>query len=298
MTNKECAPGETIIEVDQTIKYVHRLVKGKLELKWKWPSWKPVLLTPDFYFGLAETVTKEPTFFSVQAVKESEIELIEADSLLFTNSQEVSKSLLESLGTLYEKVLFQRLVGVEMSSAEIMYQAFDTFSKAGNEANAIEAYSRFMVQYPDSKYIDDMLKIIQDIFTDKSTDTPIPENPETAYEFILSNINPDEPNESIMLLKSYERKFPNSEKTKNVLSMIINEYDKLGDEYQLNYYTRKLIFIAPDSDFAKDALFYLIHLQRRTGHPEWYENVIRFLLKYKDEEQSTMLKKYINLEQD
>jgi hypothetical protein len=28
-----------------------------------------------------------------------------------------------------------------------MYQAFDTFSKSGNEANAIESYSRFMVEY-------------------------------------------------------------------------------------------------------------------------------------------------------
>jgi hypothetical protein len=154
MTTKNCAPGELLIEVGQPIEYVHKLVKGKLELKWKWTSWKPLLLTPDFYIGLVEHISKEGAIYSVQAVVESEIELIEPETLLFTSSKEVSQSILNSLGQIYEKVLFQRLIGVEMSAAEIMYQAFDTFSKSGNEANAIESYSRFMVQYPDSKYID------------------------------------------------------------------------------------------------------------------------------------------------
>lgn len=295
MTTKNYSPGEVLIEVDQPIKYVHRLVKGKLELKWKWPSWKPMLLTPDFYFGFLGHVSKEGAFYSVQAVVESEIELIEPETLLFTSSKEISQSILTSLGEIYEKVLFQRLIGVEMSSAEIMYQAFDTFSKAGNETNAIEAYSRFMVQYQDTKFVDDMLKIIQDIFTDKTQETPIPENPITAYEFIQENLIPKEPNENILLLKSYEKKFPNSEKITSILSMIINEYDKLGDEYQLNFYARKLIYTDPHSDAAKDALYYLIHLQRNSGQPEWYENVIRFLLNFDDEEQSSLLKKYIHL---
>ena len=220
MIKKEYSPGETVVEVDQKIEYVHKLVKGKLELKWKWSSWKPVLLTPDFYFGLVENVVKEKSIYSVQAVVESEIELIESESVLFTSSDEVSKTILTSLGSLYEKVLFQRLIGVEMSSAEIMYQAFDTFSKMGNEANAIEAYSRFMMQYPDSKFIDDMLKIIQDIFTDKTKEAPLPENPESAYDFIQENIKPNEPNENIILLKTYERKFPHSEIVTNILPMI------------------------------------------------------------------------------
>ncbi|MDN5360178.1 MAG: hypothetical protein PWQ84_1241 [Thermotogaceae bacterium] len=296
MTTKNCAPGELLIEVGQPIEYVHKLVKGKLELKWKWTSWKPLLLTPDFYIGLVEHISKEGAIYSVQAVVESEIELIEPETLLFTSSKEVSQSILNSLGQIYEKVLFQRLIGVEMSAAEIMYQAFDTFSKSGNEANAIESYSRFMVQYPNSKYVDEMLKIIQEIFTDKTEDTPIPENPNTAFDFIQENLKPNEPNENILLLKSYEKKFPNSEKITSILSIMINEYDKLGDEYQLNFYTRKLIYYDPDSDAAKDALYYLIHLQRKNGHPEWYENVIRFLLKFDDEEQCAQLKKYINLE--
>src|SRR6056297_1953627 len=259
MEKKTFAPGETLIELGQKIKYIHRLVKGKLELKWKWPSWKPMLLTPVFFFGFVEHISKEGAIFSVQAVAESEVELIEPETLLFTSSKEVSQSILDSLGEIYEKVLFQRLIGVEMSAAEVMYQAFDTFSKAGNETNAIESYSRFMSQYPDSKYVDDMLKIIQDIFTDKTNEAPMPENPETAYEYIQENINPDEPNENILLLKSYEKKFPNSDKMAKILSMIVNEYDKLGDEYQLNYYTRKLIYNNPDSEASKDALYYLIH---------------------------------------
>ena len=298
MTKKTCDPGELVIQADQPVQYVYRLVKGKLELKWKWSSWKPMILTPDFYIGLAEHISKEESIYSVQAVVESEIELIEPETLLFTSSKEVSKSILASLGKIYERVLFQRLIGVEMSSSEMMYQAFDTFSKAGNEVNAIESYSRFMVQYPDSKYIDDMLKIIQDIFTDKTKDAPIPENPDNAYEYIQENLKPEEPNENLLMLKSYEKKFPNSNKITDVLSMIINEYDKLGDEYQLNFYTRKLIYNNPDSETAKDALYYLIHLQRKNGQPEWYENVIRFLLKFDDKEQCTQLKKYIHLEQD
>src|SRR6056297_2411674 len=220
MTTKNYSPGEFLIEVDQPIKYVHKLVKGKLELKWKWTSWKPLLLTPDFYFGLLEHISKEGAIYSVQAVVESEVELIEPETLLFTSSKEISQSVLTSLGEIYEKVLFQRLIGVEMSPAEIMYQAFDTFSKAGNEVNAIEAYSRFMGQYQDTKFVDDMLKIIQDIFTDKNQDTHIPDNPIAAYEFIQENLTPKEPNENILLLKSYEKKFPNSEKLASILTMI------------------------------------------------------------------------------
>src|SRR6056297_665240 len=100
MIKKEYSPGETVVEVDQKIEYVHKLVKGKLELKWKWSSWKPVLLTPDFYFGLVENVVKEKSIYSVQAVVESEIELIESESVLFTSSDEVSKTILTSLGSL------------------------------------------------------------------------------------------------------------------------------------------------------------------------------------------------------
>ncbi|MFP4461209.1 MAG: hypothetical protein ACLFQE_03330 [Thermotogota bacterium] len=298
MTIRKLDPGEQVIEVGQTIKYIHRLAKGKLKLNWKWPSWKPMLLTPDFYFGLIEQIGKEASIYSVQAVVESEVELIEPETLLFTTSKDVSHFILSSLGEFYEKVLFQRLIGVEMSSEEIMYQAFDTFSQVGNETNAIESYSRFMAQYSGSKFVDDMLRIIQVIFTDNTKDAQIPDNPKSAFEYIQENIKPDKPNENILLLKSYEKKFPDSANISHVLSMIINEYDKLGDEYQLNFYTRKVIFNDPDSEAAKNALYYLIHLQRKNGRPEWYENVIRFLLKFDDEEQCTQLKKYIHIEQD
>src|SRR6056297_297478 len=234
MTTKNCAPGEMLIEVDQPIETVFRLVKGKLELKWKWSSWKPMLLTPDFYFGFVEQISKQAAFFSIQAVVDSQVELIEPETLLFTTSKETSHDILTSLGAIYGKVLFQRLIGWEMGSAESMYQAFDTFSKAGNEANAIEAYSRFMVQYPDSKYIDDMLKLIQDIFTDKTKETDIPDHSDAAFDYIQENLKQDEHNENILLLKSYEKKFPHSEKLTSILTLLINEYDKLGDEYQLN----------------------------------------------------------------
>lgn len=296
MLKKTFAPGETIIELDQPIQSVFKLVKGKLELTWKWPSWKPVLLIPEFYIGLAETVNKEGAIYSLQAVVESEVDIIEPEHLLFTDSKEVSMSVLTSLGSLYEKIVFQRLIGVEMSSEEILYQAFDTFSKVGNEAHSIASYSRFMDQYPESRYIDEMLQNIQDIFTDKTKATPLPENADAAFEFILENIKPEEPNETILLLKSFEKKFPDSPRLTDILSLMVNEYDKLGDEYQLNFYTHRLIYHDPDSDHAKDALYYLIHLQRRNGHPEWYENVIRFLLKYNDEEQCTQLQKYIRIE--
>ncbi len=298
MTNKTFGPGDIVIESDQIPQGVYRVVSGHLELSWTWPSWTPIAIAPGSFLAIVEAVLNIKTLYRVKALEESEIQIMESENVIFPNSEDVSRQALCSLGALYERILFQRFIGVEMEDPELMYQAFDSFVKVGNETLAIEAYSRFIMEYPNSEFIDQMLKLIQALFSDSADDATIPEDDQTAFDYILTKINSSNPNENLLLLKTFEKKFPDSGLLDRILSMIIDEYDKLGDEYQLNHYTRKLVFKSVHSNFAKDALYYLIHLQRRNGKPEWYENVLRFLLVYDDKEQVSMLKKYISPEQD
>jgi outer membrane protein assembly factor BamD (BamD/ComL family) len=296
MAKREFSPGEMIFEVDEKITNAYRLISGKLGLEWKWTSWNSITFEEGSIFGLVESLLNKSTQCSVKAFEDSEVEIVEPEDFIFARNAQDSKDALYSLGKIYDCVITQRFTGIEMSPEEMMYQAFDTYVRNGNETLAIETYSRFMMEYPQSTYVDEMLKVIQNIFMDQDMNTNIPDDSTSAYELILSNIHSSNPQENLVVMKAYEKKFPDGEELDRILSLIINEYDKLGDEYQLNYYTRKLLFSFPDTDYAREALYYLIHLQRRKGTPEWYENVIRFLLTYNDPEQSAILKKYIHAE--
>ncbi len=296
MEKLEFSPGDTVYEVDKKITEAYRLISGKLGLEWKWSSWNPLILEPDTVFGLFESLLNKSSLCTVKVLEESVIESYDPETFIFAENIKDSKESLRSLGKMYENVITQRFIGIEMKPEEIMYQAFDTYIRNGNEGLAIETYSRFMMEYPQSNYVDEMLKVIQNVFMDQDTNTNLPDDATSAFELILSNIHSSNPQENLVLMKAFEKKFPEALELVQVYSLIIDEYDKLGDEYQLNHYTRKLIFFFPDTDYARNALYYLIHLQRRKGNPEWYENVIRFLITYHDDEQTAMLKKYIHIE--
>ncbi|HPR95739.1 MAG TPA: hypothetical protein PK466_05365 [Thermotogota bacterium] len=297
MNTIEFSPGDTIYAVDEKITDSYRVISGKLSLEWKWTSWTPIVLAEKSVFGLMESLLNKPSLCSVKALEASIVEKCEPETYIFAETAEKSHEALLTLGSIYENVINERFIGLEMAPEEMMYQAFDTYIRNGNEGLAIETYSRFMMEYPQSSYVDEMLKVIQSVFMDQDINTNLPDDAASAYELILSGIHLANPQENLVLMKAFEKKFPEAEELVQVYSLIIDEYDKLGDEYQLNHYTRKLIFYFPESDHAKDALYYLIHLQRRKGDPEWYENVIRFLITYDDPEQAAMLKKYIHIEQ-
>ena len=296
MGKKTFSPGETVFEEGELITKACRVHKGKLGLEWKWPAWQPVYVYPSMIVGHVESLMELEALFSLIVYEEAEVEFLEADDIMFTNDTNLANEALNSLGTLLENVIIQRFIGINLSPEETMYQAFDTFVKRGDKNMAIDTYSRFLQQYPSSEYVDEMLKVIQGIFMDQNVEADLPDDEKTAYEYLISRIHSVDPQENLVFLKAFEKKFPESEYLVDVMSMQINEYDKLGDEYQLNFFIRKILYNYPRTPQAKEALYYLIHLQRRLGDPEWYENVIRFFLTYDDEEKESMLKKYIERE--
>jgi hypothetical protein len=224
-----------------------------------------------------------------------EVSYVEKDEILSGEDHELSISILKTLSSLNSEVLNQKFILIDIEPQEAMFNAFDAFVEYGEKSRAIEAYSRFANSYPESRYIDSMLKVLQGIFIDQNVDSKLPEIESEAYLSLLERIHSTDPQENILILKSFEKKFPDSIHNLDILQMIVNEYEKLSDEYQQNHYLRKILYYFPHSNDASKALFLLINLQRKEGDPEWYENSLRFFIMFPEDSRISTLKKYMGV---
>lgn len=266
---------------------------GRVLLEWKWETWEPVTLDGGSFICIAEVFFDLPCPYDLTVKSDADIASYSKEEIADLKDGDLKFSMLKSISSMYAEVIQQKFISLRQNPEELMHTAFDTFVHQGDKQRAIDTYTKFISCYPNSPYVDKMLQIIQNIYLDQIVDTNLPLDESEAYENILTRINSSDPQENIILLKDFERKFPESDKIMKILSYIISEYEKLEDEYQLNYYIKKLLFLYPDSMESMDAMFSLITLQRRNGDPEWYENTFRFFLMFPKSRHEDILNKFI-----
>jgi len=284
---------EKIISKGQKIENCFYIKSGSVTLNWKWDTWEPLVMESGHFIGLIEMFNDLESPFEAIVKIDSEIITYNREEINNLKDFELRFKLLKSITVLNSEIIQQKYMSLRSTPEEMMHMAFETFVHDGDKQRAIDTYAKFISFYPNSPYVDNMLQVIQSIYLDQNVDTNIPENEEDAFEHILTRINSSDPQENIIHLKDFERKFPKSEHMLEVLHNIISEYEKLEDEYQLNYYIKKLLFHYPETDEAMKAMFCLISHQRRTGEPEWYENAIRFYLMFPDSKYIDILDKYM-----
>jgi len=288
--------GDQVVRVDADIERSFTIIEGIAEIKWKREGWRDFSIGRGFYAGVVESFLNESSSFTMTAKTDLSVSFFERDAILSCEDEEVSLSVLKSLSLLNSEVLNQKYLMIDINPEEAMFSAFESFVEYGEKSKAIETYTRFVSAYPESKNIDSMLKVLQNIIIDQNVDSKLPEKESEAYLNLLERINSTDPQENILILKSFEKKFPGSIHSLDVLQSIEKEYEKLSDEYQQNHYLRKILYYFPRSQSASKALFSLIILQRKEGEPEWYENALRFFIMYPEDEKTGILKKYLGVE--
>jgi len=292
-----CPAGTVALNIDEKVEDAYQILSGRVQIDWKWSTWESFSLKKPDVFGLIECEEQEKSFIRAQSTEDTFLRPLSADQLQNPDAPELSVSILHSLAVLYGQVIQENYFGLALSESEKMYQAFETYVKKADKQRAIDCYARFVTAFPTSPFVDQMLNYIQDISLGKDLVVEIPENDEDAFLSVLTQANDADPQQNLTLLKKFEEKYPNSIYYERIMDMIIVEYEKLGDEYQLNHYLRKYIFTYPNSQTAPHKLLSLISVQRKSGEPSWYENALRFLLYYPDSELIGTVRKFVGIDQ-
>jgi tetratricopeptide (TPR) repeat protein len=288
--------GSTIFGANTSVSEAFCVINGRVQVFWKWETWDSFFYGKGSYFGLLECLFDTKTQYSVQAVEDSFLLPLSKADIQSPETPEEKRGILHSLALMLEQVIQQKHVGLPLTEQEKMYMAFEAFIKKGDKQRAIDCYTKFITSFPNSTYVDRMLNYIQDISLGKDITVEIPESEEEAFFVVMEQATHEDPQQNLILLKNYEEKYPQSPNYEKILNRIIIEYEKLGDEYQLNYYLRKYIYTFPQSETTARNLLSLISLQRRSGEPSWYENAIRFLFYFPDSEFIAVVKKFLGID--
>jgi len=295
-SERRCPAGTVALGVDETVETAYQIVGGRVQIEWKWDTWENFYLQSPFVFGALECIERAKSTIRVQANEDTVLRPLSAEELSNPEDPELAASVLQSLTLFLKQIVQEKYFGLALSESEKMYRAFETYVKKADKQRAIDCYSRFVTGFPTSPFIDRMLHYIQDISLGKDLVVEIPENDEDAFLSILTQATDADPLQNLSLLKKFEERFPNSAYYERIIDMIIGEYDKLGDEYQLNHYLRKFIYTYPSSPTADQKLLMLISVQRKSGEPSWYENGLRFLLFYPESELIGTVRKFMGID--
>jgi len=291
-----CPAGTITLNIDEKVEEAYQILSGRVQIDWKWNTWESFFLKSMDVFGIIESEKRDKSIIRAQTTEDTLLRPLSADQLENPDDPGLASGVLHSLAVFLGQVIQENYFGMALSESEKMYQAFATFVKKADKQRAIDCYTRFVSVFPTSPFIDQMLNCIQDISMGKDLPVEIPENEEDAFQSILTQANDADPQQNLSLLKKFEEKYPISRYSEPIMERIIGEYEKLGDEYQLNHYLRKFIFSYPKSRSAPQKLLLLISVQRKSGEPSWYENALRFLLYFPDSEYIGTVRKFVGID--
>lgn len=288
--------GENLFKTDTKIEKAYQIVSGRVRVSWKWGTWDRFFLDPGSFIGVMESLEPAKSVYEVQAVEETMVETFTKEQILNASSLAMKSDVIRSLLLLTEQIVQQKYIGLPLSDQEKMYSVFETFIRKADKSRAISCYSRFISVFPSSPFIDKMLHYIQNISLGNDITAEIANNEEEAFSIVQTQSQEMDPQQNLILLKKFEEKFPHSVYNEVILDSILSEYEKLGDEYQLNFYLRKFLFSFPSSTTTPKKLLLLVSIQRRNGEPAWYENALRFLIHFPDSEFVLIIKKYLGID--
>jgi len=277
LNEKEFKKGQMICSYDD-IMHPFKITEGRVSLTFQSSSLPPLQFEKGAVLGIAQHWTDRLKPVLVVAEEDTELLQFSPEELEEVVSPLSPFLLAENLAQLLAKLCSAKSGGLPTASEKGMYLAFSSYARQGDKTHAVDCYGRFLNAYLESEFIDSMLEVIQKFTFGETSETSLDwETGENAFEMLEKRLGSSDPQQNILILRNFEESHPDSPRLDEVYQKIVEEYDKLGDEYQLNHYLRKLLYRFPTSRLSEEALFQLVLLERRNGEPAWYEDALRFL---------------------
>jgi len=288
---KEFRADEVIVMDGDHLRYVYEIKEGTIKLQWKWDSWKEETLEKPMMIGIWNLINDTAVSFIVIGETKGKVAMVNRDDL-FSDVIQIREKVWKSLAFFYQMIINQKFLGIVMSPEESLYSAFEAFVFWGEKNKALDIYNQAIDFFEDSKKIDSMLGVIMDLTSGK-LEIEMSESEAVAYDDLLSRSTSSDPLQNLVVLKTFEEKFPSSKNLGEVRARCVEEYDRLNDHYQANRYLRKLIYFHSQEEAGQQALFSMIGRQKSEGDPEWLENAIRFVLTYPDSPFLSMVRHFL-----
>jgi hypothetical protein len=179
----------------------------------------------------------------------------------------------------FEKVLkyLTDLINVKLTE-ELSESVITDFEKNVDVAKITELISSFE---DESK----LLAVLEEMVSLQKL-PELPKDPEKAKTLVEMVPKEEDLMRYILYRVAYVKAFPEMHVSKDYIMEVVRIYmDELDDKYGAKYVLKLALLFYPDDDeIAEEVLRRLLKLLRESRNPEWFEYMIRFLMRFPDKE--------------
>lgn len=246
------------------------------------------------FLALEELIMSTPVKRSVMAIEDVESLTFEPEDIpvLREKNPEVLKDLVREMVKFWVEKL-----GIVCKKQEVfLKKAYDFFKSKGIVEGLVKITQQMVEEVPDERLVQDSLKTLEDIFSMRFDVEPeLPEDEDSAYLTISMKILDEaNPVEIYQMVMGYQKKFPESSHTPDLLKTLLRNMISIGDTARAESVLCCMLTEYPDNKATFEGLMDYARFLHNMGAHGWRENLVRVILSCRDEklvEEASMLLK-------